>query len=106
MSLEILKEVTDWGEENIPNSTYYVDASGSLVAHETASGKFKVLNKPIRSFSKSRRKFELLGHCDNNFKPIEVKTVVGSKGNKYTIIDGKCSCPGFTFRGTCKHTKE
>lgn len=35
------------------------------------------------------------------------KTVEGSKGNVYTVIkeDGRitCTCPGFTFRGQCKH---
>jgi predicted nucleic acid-binding Zn finger protein len=32
--------------------------------------------------------------------------VKGSNGNTYTIEDGKCSCPGFTYRGNCKHVKE
>mgnify|MGYP003351800177 CR=1 FL=1 len=34
----------------------------------------------------------------------------GSKGDVYVVekIDNmlKCSCPGYTFRGTCKHVKE
>ena len=33
--------------------------------------------------------------------------VIGSKGNKYTVnLTGKgytCTCPGYTFRKTCKH---
>tara|TARA_B100001559_G_C16250801_1_gene506889 strand:- start:35 stop:460 length:426 start_codon:yes stop_codon:yes gene_type:complete len=40
---------------------------------------------------------------------IEVK-VSGSKGNEYTIVKehGKttCTCPGFQFRGRCRHIKE
>ena len=40
---------------------------------------------------------------------IEVK-VTGSKGNEYTIVKehGKttCTCPGFQFRGRCRHIKE
>ena len=37
-------------------------------------------------------------------------TVTGSKGNAYLVIrqDGKynCSCPGFTFRKSCRHLSE
>ena len=44
-------------------------------------------------------------------KPIEEKrieiTVQGSKGNSYTVVKEKgkksCTCPGFSFRRTCKH---
>lgn len=46
----------------------------------------------------------------------EVKTasdvfiVEGSKGNKYTVTRNKqgwkCTCPGFGFRGQCKHVTE
>jgi len=38
------------------------------------------------------------------------KVVQGSKGNSYIVVKeaGKvtCTCPGFTFRHTCKHTLE
>ena len=37
-------------------------------------------------------------------------TVAGSKGNEYvvTLDNGRytCSCPGHSFRGTCKHVEE
>jgi uncharacterized Zn finger protein len=35
--------------------------------------------------------------------------VAGSKGNEYSVeLHDKgfdCDCPGFTFRGSCKHSK-
>ena len=38
------------------------------------------------------------------------KKVQGSKGNEYTVVKeyGKssCTCPGFTYRGQCKHLME
>lgn len=37
------------------------------------------------------------------------KIVKGSKGNEYIVTVGPkphCTCPGFTFRGTCKHVTE
>lgn len=36
-------------------------------------------------------------------------TVQGSKGKSYTVTIGStknCTCPGFTFRGSCKHIAE
>jgi len=35
------------------------------------------------------------------------RTVAGSKGNTYTVIKegsrATCTCPGYSFRKTCKH---
>lgn len=39
---------------------------------------------------------------------VETWTVTGSKGNKYTVSrwpsGWSCTCPGFQFRKSCKHT--
>ena len=37
-------------------------------------------------------------------KPAEVERLVeGSKGQIYRVTGSSCTCPGFTFRGACKH---
>lgn len=40
----------------------------------------------------------------------KVWTIEGSKGNKYFVTRNSskwdCTCPGFTFRKTCKHVSE
>lgn len=37
-------------------------------------------------------------------KEEQVRFVEGSKGKVYEVTGNyKCTCPGFTFRGTCKH---
>ncbi len=40
----------------------------------------------------------------------KIWTVSGSKGNKYTVTRNAakwdCTCPGFSFRKTCKHVSE
>ena len=66
---------------------------------------YKEFKKPIKQFSKSRRKFTLIGEWPEDL-PEGAITVKGSKGNTYTIIDNKCSCPGFKFRGQCKHLEQ
>ena len=54
--IQILQEVTDWGEHDIPNGIYHVNEAGHLVQYND-----KVFNKPLKLFSKSRRKFKKLG---------------------------------------------
>jgi|TARA_B100001964_G_scaffold198204_1_gene223818 hypothetical protein len=97
--IEILQEVTNWGKLNISNGVYHVNSAGQLVQYND-----KVFKNPIKNFSKSRRKFEKIGERPEELAPDAI-TVKGSNGNIYTIQDGKCSCPGFTFRGNCKHIK-
>jgi hypothetical protein len=37
----------------------------------------------------------------------KIRFVKGSKGQTYEVTGNqKCTCPGFTFRGDCKHVKE
>ena len=58
-------------------------------------------NKKVRDYEKSRPKLSL----------ITTYKVPGSTGITYTITVSEnqkvinCSCPGFTFRRSCKHTK-
>jgi len=96
--IEILQEVTDWGKYNVANGVYHVNSAGQLVQHNDT-----VLKNPITQFSKARRKFKKIGERPEEL-PADVVTVQGSNGKVYIIDDGKCSCPGFKFRGTCKHT--
>ena len=36
----------------------------------------------------------------------QVRLVKGSNGKVYEVTSHSCTCPGFTFRGTCKHVTE
>ena len=98
--IQILKEVTDWGpDSNIPNGIYHVNSAGHLVQYNDT-----VFKNPLKGFSKSRRKFVKIGEREDVGDP-RIKRVVGSNGKIYTILDGKCSCPGFIYRGNCKHVR-
>jgi len=105
-----IKETTDWGNAKAPNHTYLLEGS-NLIAYikqgESAPFYFK---NPIKGFDKRGRKFDTLK--SNPFKTFEVKSsivrVEGSKGAVYEVDTetNTCTCPGYTFRGSCKHTKE
>lgn len=95
--IEILQEVTDWGKYPVSNGVYHVNDAGHLVQHNDT-----VFKNPLKGFSKSRRKFIKIGEREEVLSD-NVITVQGSNGKVYYIEDGKCTCPGFKFRGSCKH---
>jgi len=102
--MEALKETTGG---LFPAHIYLLDGS-TLVAYikvgETTPFYFK---NGIKNFDKRGRKFEKANaslfesHVDSSL--IEVQ---GSKGAVYYVDpEAKtCTCPGYTFRGKCKHT--
>lgn len=104
--MEAVKEITGG---LFPPHVYLLDGN-NLIAyiqqHTTVPFYFK---KPIKGFDKRGRKFEKL--AKNPFEvnvPTALVEVSGSKGNVYYVDpEAKtCTCPGFTFRGACKHILE
>jgi hypothetical protein len=90
--------------------TYLLDGS-TLVAYikdnETQPYYFK---NGIKGFDRRGRKFERADiklFKDDEPKETRIR-VEGSKGAVYWVDAeaGTCTCPGFTFRGDCKHIKE
>jgi hypothetical protein len=104
--MEALRETT--GGAFHPH-LYLLDGN-NLVAYiksgETEPFYFK---KPIKGFDKRGRKFATV--TPNPFKVKQQSnliTVKGSNGNVYTVDpeSKSCNCPGYTFRGACKHVAE
>jgi hypothetical protein len=110
--MEALREITDWAS---PNHTYLLDGN-NLVAYikqsETEAYYFK---QPIKGFDKRGRKFVSVTPSPFGNRPVltpvnlDIQRVQGSKPNVWYEVnqaEGTCSCPGFTFRGHCKHVKQ
>jgi hypothetical protein len=101
--MEAIREVTDWAT---PNHTYLLDGT-TLVAYikqgETVPFYF---SKPIKQFDKRGRKFEKVSTTlfESHMESAVIE-VIGSKGAVYYVDPElhSCTCPGFTFRGKCKH---
>jgi hypothetical protein len=70
-----------------------------------------VMKKAYRFDARHRSFVEVkeLGEIDLDKVKTETWKFTGSKGNEYVVqkLDNmlKCTCPGYTFRGECKHVK-
>ena len=87
---------------------YYVNGADKLVWFQVGDysrglDKYAVPKK----FYRTGRKFEKIGEIEEE-TPANVVEVAGSNGNKYQVdLDEKnCSCPGYKFRGSCKHIEQ
>ena len=91
-------ELTDW---NVPNHTYLLsdDMSKCFGYIKASNGEETMFLKPMR-FDVRGRKFNKV-YIQEEVK--YDKKVIGSKGDVYYIIDGRCTCTVFKFRGACKH---
>ena len=103
---------TDWASPT-PNHVYLLTTDKSKMYGYIKQGTedVTVFKKPYR-FDARRRTFREvpeLGEIDLDEAKSEKWEFTGSKGDIYVVqkIDNmlKCSCPGFTFRGECKHVK-
>ena len=104
---DAFKEMTVWpGAPNTPNHTYLLDSDRATAYIPEGAKKPVYFNQPL-VIDKRGRKFTLLKK--NPFKMTApdptLILVKGSKGLTYSIdpIAKTCSCPGFMFRGKCKH---
>jgi len=107
--MQALLETTAW-PGNTANHTYLLDGTNLVAYIRAGTSEPFYFKSPIRGFSKSGRKFVPVE--PNPFSVPELAShviaVAGSKGQTYTVdtSEGTCTCPGYSFRGACKHVKE
>lgn len=110
--VKAVKETTVWNcEHTQPNHIYLMEGDTVLAYIKWGKGEPEYLRTPLK-IDRRGRKFEELK--DNPFEvklqeqPSFIVRVKGSKGNEYEVntAEHTCTCPGFTFRGDCKHIKE
>jgi hypothetical protein len=121
--MKAFREITIWNESEyrVPNHTYLLDGD-KMVAYIPEGGADPFYFKQPIKISRSGRKFEevtpspfndweklLKAHIDVAEPLPFIKKVQGSKPNTWYEVntaEHTCTCPGFTFRGDCKHIKE
>ncbi len=118
---EAYLETTVWedGTSNI-NHTYYLEGDKMLAYIRYGTTEPFWFRAPI-TISRSRRKFKrvdakpfenslsiLFSALDAPVADPDVVEVAGSKpGSVYYVNkkEGTCTCPGYTYRGKCKHVE-
>lgn len=107
--MQALLETTVW-DGSYPNHTYLLDGDKLVAYIRAGTNEPYYFKSPIKGFDRRGRKFEKLTVNPFEVVPVEAGliTITGSKGNVYTVnpIEHTCTCPGFQFRGDCKHVKE
>jgi len=119
--MQAYKETTVWADGSKCNHTYLLDGDNMLAYIPAGRTEAQYFVKPIR-ISRSGRKFETLkvspfkqwdkllkAHVDVSEPLPNIIKVQGSKPNTWYEVDTDaktCTCAGYTFRGTCKHTKD
>ena len=93
-----------------PAHTYLLDGTTLVAYIKVGDTKPFYFKNGIKGFSKSGRKFEELktSPFKVNVTISSVTKVQGSKGNVYEVDKeaGTCTCPGYTYRGKCKHVEQ
>ena len=109
--MEAVREVTKWDVDyRQPNHIYLLDGDRIKACINWGEGPVEWLSGRMK-LDRRGRKFEKvdisLFDVEDTKDPV-ILEVPGSKGATYyvNVEDKTCTCPGFTFRGACKHTKE
>jgi hypothetical protein len=103
------RETTVW-TTNTLNHSYYLEGSNILAYIPHGTDQVTWFTSPIK-IDRRGRKFEQMEVSPFDRAPERsplIRRVVGSKGGEYVInlTEGSCSCPGYQFRGACRHIKE
>jgi hypothetical protein len=109
--MEAVREITRWDVDyRQPNHDYLLDGDRVMAYRQWGQGPVIACSGKIK-LDRRGRKFEKLvpspfGEAKKD--PVTYREIQGSKGAIYRVDleAGSCTCPGFTFRGSCKHIKE
>jgi hypothetical protein len=105
--MEAIREITEWPKDftPAPNHVYLMDGDKAVAYIKWGKGEPQYFTVPFR-LVKTRRKFVSVkpNPFDAKMKS-NLTEVKGSGGQTYFVdYDARtCTCPGFQFRGYCKH---
>ena len=102
-----MEAVVETTGELFPAHTYLLDGNNLVAYVKVNTNEPFYFKNPIKGFDKRGRKFQP-GNITlfTTQKESNARTVIGSKGQTYTVTENSCTCPGYTYRGTCKHLAE
>jgi SWIM zinc finger len=112
---EAYKETTIWADGSTSiNHTYLLEGDRMIAYMRSQTSVPFYFRTPIPIDRRGRKferletnPFELVASVVEPQTVSELKEIEGSKGAKYYLnVEARtCTCPGFTYRGDCKHVK-
>ncbi|NBR61844.1 MAG: hypothetical protein EBT86_09400 [Actinobacteria bacterium] len=107
--MKIVLEETRWDNGTANNMYLVSDDMEQIVAYVPEGSKIaQRFKQPIR-WDPRGRKFKILMELHENNSG-DTRRVVGSKGQIYTLTRAngqwQCTCPGYSYRGQCRHVTE
>jgi hypothetical protein len=102
--MKLYSEHTVWNGSGVNHWYLLNDQRNVMVGYrKCGDGPIVMFRTPLPFYEKGRKL--KLEHDFGSMEKERVVVVAGSNGNKYTVnVDQQtCSCPAFSFRGTCKH---
>lgn len=111
--MEAVREITEWQVDyQQPNHDYLLDGDRVLAYRKWGQGDIIPSKGNFRIDCRNRKFIKLDPNPFAGYQAEEAQQLVvevkGSKGQTYYVNaqEGSCTCPGFQFRGECKHLKE
>lgn len=109
--MKIMLETTEWSDPGVPNHVYvFNDAMSRIIGYVKAGTKEVFRFKQPLTIDRRGRTFVELEDDQPQAPKNHQWQFQGSKGAVYTVSKVSeeyiCTCPGFTFRGHCKHVAE
>jgi len=106
--MKIILEQTKWADGTANNMYLVTDNMENIIAYVPEGAKLaQRFRKPIR-WDPRGRKFKILKEIAENDP--DVRRVEGSKGQVYSLTrtngQWSCTCPGYSYRGKCRHVDE
>lgn len=105
--MNALQETTVWEGKSQPNHIYLMDGDRMIAFIKQGDKVPFYFKAPIQMSNRGRTFKPVVPSPFKMVKDANTVEVTGSKGQTYFVntVEKTCTCPGFVFRGACKHVK-
>lgn len=103
--MEAFREVTQWNSKTQYNHIYLFDGDKAVAYIKWGNSQPEFFKNPLRIDRRGRNFVKSDASLFNVKTKSNLIEITGSRGNSYFVDPAAktCTCPGFTFRRTCKH---
>ena len=106
--MNAVQETTFCEGEKQFNHIYLMDGSNAVAYIKNGTTEPYYFTKPLRIIPAGRTFKPVVPSPFKMVKDTDTIEVTGSKGQTYFVntVERRCTCPGYIYRGDCKHIKD